>query len=328
MSGLLFVLDALLISLLCAGAATSFWPLRGISVSRSAPPRSVEGEAVPLELSLTATSVARFVAALDGWQGAVARVLVPEIGPGAAVTVQVIPTAPRRGVFALGPVRLESRGLVGLFIARRRAGVPGRMIVWPRTRQVPPQALTRLASVLESIAADRTREPEEFYGVRDYRQGDSLAHVHWRSSARRGALVVREFERPRAVAATLVLDLDRRQAPGRLDAAVRAAASVLRLARDRHVDMVVTGWDGGLVAFRGWEPAMDWLARVTPSGPPVAEILPALGAPGRHLIVVAASADPALPADVTPVLPADELASSGRSYSGLVYTEDGMVQAW
>jgi uncharacterized protein (DUF58 family) len=328
MSGLLFVLDALLISLLCAGAATSFWPLRGVQITRSAPLRAVEGDAVPLALTVTSRAVARFVEVADGWPGAAAGVLIPEVGPGAAVTAQVAPRAPRRGVFPLGPVRLESRGLVGLFLARRRLHVPGRILIWPRTRQVPAQALTRLASVLESLASDRTRDPEELYGVRDYRMGDSLAHVHWRSSARRGALVVREFERPRAVAATLVLDLDRRQAPERLDAAVRATASLLRLARDRQIDVAVTGWEEGLVALRGWEPAMDWLAHVTPSGPPVAEILPSLAAAGRRLIVVASSHDPALPADVTPVVPAEDLAASGQSYSGLVYTDDGMVQAW
>jgi uncharacterized protein (DUF58 family) len=49
-------------------------------------------------------------------------------------------------------------------------------------------------------------ESEEFVALRDYRAGDPLRHVHWRSSARTGRLVVKEFEDEFFVRHALVLD--------------------------------------------------------------------------------------------------------------------------
>lgn len=47
----------------------------------------------------------------------------------------------------------------------------------------------------------------EFFGLRDYRSGDSIRYVHWRTSAKRGELVIRQFEREESQAMSLILDL-------------------------------------------------------------------------------------------------------------------------
>ncbi|MGQ0568948.1 MAG: DUF58 domain-containing protein [Armatimonadota bacterium] len=328
-SGLLFVLDALLVSLLVVGAATSFLPLRRMVATRRAPVRGTEGAPVPIEITLSAAHSGRFLSVEDGWIGARARALVAAVAPGvpATTTLTVVPW--RRGQFTIGPADVSSRGTVGLFVARRRIEAPDRIAVWPQVRPVAPQVIAQLAPSLgERPSGDRTRQPDDLYGVREYQRGDSLARIHWRSSARRGALVVRQFESTRAVATTIVIDLDRRQSPDRLDAAVRAAASVLRLARDHRTDVIVAGWEEGLVERRGWEAAMDWLAGVIPCGPPVADVLPALATSGRRLIVVAAVAQPTLPADVTSIVPAEDITAQQGAYDGLVYTADGTVLAW
>ncbi len=328
MSGLMFVLDALLISLLCVGITTSLLPLRGLRAARQAPARAAEGADAPIEIALTAARGGRFLSVEDGWPGARARGLMPHLLPGVPAAVTVTPRAVRRGHYRLGPTEIASRGMLGLFVARRRIAGSDRIIIWPRMRPVPSQVLSYLAPALDGQQAGRTREPEDFYGVRDYQAGDSLTRVHWRSSIRRGALVVREFERPRTPGATLVIDLDRRQSPVRLDGAVRAAASVLRVARDRGSEMVLAGWDEGPVEHRQWEAAMDWLAGVVPCGPPLPEVLPVLAASGGHMIVV--SSTPTAPAvmGMTPILPAEDLVSAPGAYTGLVYTDDGTVQAW
>ena len=77
-----------------------------------------------------------------------------------------------------------------------------------------------------------------------------------------------------------------------------------------------------------YERMMDWLAGVIPCGPPVADVLPALATSGRRLIVVAAVAQPALPADVTSIVPAEDITAQQGAYDGLVYTADGTVLAW
>ncbi len=47
----------------------------------------------------------------------------------------------------------------------------------------------------------------EFHGLRDYLVGDPIRHVHWRTSAKRGQLVIRQFEREESQSISLVLDI-------------------------------------------------------------------------------------------------------------------------
>ena len=47
----------------------------------------------------------------------------------------------------------------------------------------------------------------EFHGLRDWRPGDSRRWIHWRTSARRGSLVVRQFEQRRSEDLAILLDL-------------------------------------------------------------------------------------------------------------------------
>ncbi len=47
----------------------------------------------------------------------------------------------------------------------------------------------------------------DFYGLRDWRPGDSRRWIHWRTSARRGSLVVRQFEQRRSQDLALLVDL-------------------------------------------------------------------------------------------------------------------------
>ncbi len=72
----------------------------------------------------------------------------------------------------------------------------------------------------------------DFYGVRDWRVGDGRRLIHWRSSARLGKLVVRQFERPRARDVAVVLDLWQPEQPAaehvrNVERAVSFAATVL-----------------------------------------------------------------------------------------------------
>jgi uncharacterized protein (DUF58 family) len=277
-----------------------------------------------MEVTLSAPRGSRFLVVEDGWTGVRSRVFLPALDGGRPARVSLTPVPDRRGAFALGPIEIFSRGLFGLMTVRRREESGDRIIIWPRVRPVPNVARAYLAPALEGTSGPRTREPLELYGVRDYRPGDSLAHVHWKSSARRGALVVREFERPSDRRVAVVIDLDRAQPLARLDAAVRAAASLLWAAREAHAEATLVGWNGQYAEHAGWEAAMDWLAAVTPSGPPVGEVLTAIRArTPRHLIVVASSAAVPALSDVTPVVPAEV----AGPHTPLVFTPEGVVQA-
>jgi uncharacterized protein (DUF58 family) len=103
----------------------------------------------------------------------------------------------------------------------------------------------------------------DLYGVREYRAGDPLRRIHWRTSARRGELVVREFEPPGLRVLALLLDPE---------PASRAAADQLaRLAASEAWDCYRAGgrvlaWSPGLEPLAPWQArsiwaVLEWLAR-------------------------------------------------------------------
>jgi uncharacterized protein (DUF58 family) len=91
-------------------------------------------------------------------------------------------------------------------------------------------------------AVSKAGGSEEFFGTREYRQGDSLRYIHWPSTARHSQLIVKEFEIRAATEATLVLDLHKNSNIGigketTLEYAVKIAASISQYALQRGHDI-------------------------------------------------------------------------------------------
>lgn len=330
MSGLLFALQALLLALFVVGAVMALAPLPGMRARIQAPARGVEGAPVPMSVEVTSSRTGRFLIVEAGVADARARALISHLRAGQPVAVVVQPVARRRGRYGLGPVEVSSRGALGLLRARRRFRAEGQIVVWPRVAALPDAVRLRLiGGAAERSDGVRTRHSEDFYGVRDYQPGDLPNRIHWRSSARRGALVVREYERATRPAPVIVVDLDRGQRADRLDAVVRTTASLLRALGDRWPGITTLAWAPVPTEQHGWVATMDWLAGVEPCGPPVWEVLAGPGPhAGRPLIVVAAGPGRpdrrALPDDAVVLLAADD-APPGWP---LVYAADGQVHAW
>ena len=129
--------------------------------------------------------------------GEEARIYIPRLGPGEEAEARIPRRLERRGYFRASRVELRSGGLTGLSSSLRMSPLSGPVGVLPRYRE-----LARLFSLPGEAAAER--QPQggrphghgpDFFGIREYRRGDPLRFVHWRSSARVGQLVVREFER-------------------------------------------------------------------------------------------------------------------------------------
>ncbi len=100
-----------------------------------------------------------------------------------------------RGEFRLGPITLTSGDPFGLFLSPRRIDATSRVIVYPAT--VPINKFELPMGTLSGGEAQRRRShyvTTNAAGVREYVTGDSFNRIHWRSSARRDQLMVKEFE--------------------------------------------------------------------------------------------------------------------------------------
>ncbi len=140
----------------------------------------------------------------------------------------------QRGRYRFGPVRLSTRFPFGLFSRTITNGDSETLIVLPRLgRLTEGWAARRVEPFSGTHRRRRQPGPEgDFFGIREWRPGDGRRLIHWRSSARLGKLVVRQFERPRSRDVAVVLDLWRPEEPAAKDLktvelAVSFAATVL-----------------------------------------------------------------------------------------------------
>jgi uncharacterized protein (DUF58 family) len=150
---------------------------------------------------------------------------LPALAAGAHATVRLAMTPRRRGRIELAGLTLARRDPLGLVNGLARVAAPARIVALPRRYRVPQLALpgrrkfqqggmTRVASLGDS---------EEFIGLRDYQPGDPLHRVHWKSFARSGRPIVKEFQDEFFERHALVLDTGRAEGE---DAAFEDAVAV------------------------------------------------------------------------------------------------------
>jgi uncharacterized protein (DUF58 family) len=162
----------------------------------------------------------------DGGPAHQAAWFVPLLAERASVRLQQEVTLPRRGRYAWGPLRALCGYPFGL-LQRGVTLAPGEeIVVLPRLGQVQRGVLRRFLSQASpsqgQVRALPRRNPTaqaEFHGLRTFRSGDSPRWIHWRTTARRGELMVREFEELPTDDLVLVLD------PWTADAAADPAGS-------------------------------------------------------------------------------------------------------
>ena len=134
--------------------------------------------------------------------------LVPPMPPGQEVEVRVEFTPLRRGVLQFTGVTLARPDPLGLFRALTAVPLPQMLLVLPKRYPLPPVALPGNVKYQEGgvALAASVGQSDEYVALRDYRYGDPLRHIHWRSWARVGRPVVKEFEDEFFVRHALVLD--------------------------------------------------------------------------------------------------------------------------
>lgn len=116
----------------------------------------------------------------------------------------------RRGGYRLGPTRLVSGDPFGLFRTERIIPAEHSLVVLPMIYEISsfysPPGLLPGGQVIRRKAQDITPHAS---GVREYVPGDPIKRIHWPTTARRGQLVVKEFEQDPHAEVWLFLDAQR-----------------------------------------------------------------------------------------------------------------------
>ncbi len=114
----------------------------------------------------------------------------------------------RRGVVRFTGVTFARPDPMGIFRALRKQPLPQSLLVLPRRYAIPPIALPGSMKYQQGgvAMASHIGQSDEFVSLREYRRGDPPRHIHWRSWARIGKPIVKEFEDEFFVRHALVLD--------------------------------------------------------------------------------------------------------------------------
>ncbi|WP_449276942.1 DUF58 domain-containing protein [Leucobacter sp. GX24907] len=197
---------------------------------------------------------------------ALREVMIPLLGPNASIDIPVAVPAHYRGVIRVGPLTVARRDPVGL--VRREVTWPDRHLlhVHPATAILPPNP-AGLVRDLEGAASRRITESDlSFHAVREYAPGDAMRHIHWKSTAKTGTLMVRQYEESQTARVAVLFDAvpEEYASDEEFELAVSVAASLsVQAVREGRERFVASAWAPGRV-----RPSIDGLEEL-PSRDPV-----------------------------------------------------------
>lgn len=139
---------------------------------------------------------------------------IPPLEVGGSVLRSVPLDTSRRGLRTIGPATLLRTDPFGVLERRHRLTETRTLVVHPRIVRLPGGAAGIVRDLDGEAAAERTADDISFHSLREYVPGDDRRLVHWRSSARLGELLVRQFEPSRRADALIVVSTDPREYDG------------------------------------------------------------------------------------------------------------------
>jgi len=132
------------------------------------------------------------------------------IGPRQTLQAETLCWPRRRGRLAFDTVCLETAFPFGLIRKTVRLHLPSEVLVYPALYRINRRLLHEL-SMMDPAGhrqVERAGGNEEFFGLREYRAGESLRYIDWKHSARKGKLIAREMTQPTPPRLMVLLVLD------------------------------------------------------------------------------------------------------------------------
>jgi len=272
----------------------AFSMLRRTNAKRSLPQRVMAGEMVSVEIevenhkwllsSWLLVARDRVVHARDRFQASALFVRIPARQSRRG---HYFVRFHQRGEYSFGPIELTTHFPLGLIERGLACQDMGKLIVHPRVGRMTSRWRSDLWNATEFAEQRRMRAglfDDEFQRIREYRLGDNPKAIHWRTTARRGELMVREFQQTRDRDLILLVELWQPAQPvamdlDRVELAVSFAASVLHenlsQSREARLRIIIAGvetvsWDHQ----SSMELALDQLALAAAT--PKADVRPIL----------------------------------------------------
>jgi uncharacterized protein (DUF58 family) len=247
-NNLLYLLLGWLLSVIVASGILSESTMKKLKVRRRPPPQVFAGRPFLMEISVE--NKKKFLASysievedlIDG-HPLDKKCYFLKIPPGRTQRTSYRHTFNRRGLHTLDGFRIGTKFPFAFFRKSRDVADEGEILVFPAVHPMPLPAPR--ARFLGENPVARLGRRGEFFGLREYRGDDDRRAIHWRSSARAGRLLVREFEEEAQRRATILCD---NALPAGADAeAELALEKAVSLAASLAAVYVAAGWSVRLI---------------------------------------------------------------------------------
>jgi len=215
----LYLVMAVLLSLLVVSGVTSRANVRGVGVNLRTPEEIHAGE--QFDVSIRLDNRSRFVPRwlLVFWLGERRRArLIPYLAPGASGRGSIRLEMERRGRHRLGPGHLSSLFPFGLFRKGMRYREAVEVVVLPRLLSDPVPTIDG-GGERGDRTASRPGFGHDLRSLRHFRAGDDPRGVHWKQTARTGTMIFTERDAEEGMRLSIVFD----NGAGRLGEGARRA---------------------------------------------------------------------------------------------------------
>jgi uncharacterized protein (DUF58 family) len=253
---LLMIVFGLCLSAMAVSIFSGWKSLRALEVSRQVPDTLVAGQLFEVRYTIRNRrrwGYARGLHIVDhvGAYSPVTEVetYVGSVPPGESLITHAPVRVLRRGRIEFNRLRVETRFPFGFVTKYIEIEQPREVIAFPALGRLLADVMATSHSLDAPGGGVQARSlgDEEYYGVREYREGDNPRRIHWRRTARTGQLMVREMARSSERQLWCVVDTrvhpDDRKSADALEAAICFAATVIcdGLERGVKVGLICNG---------------------------------------------------------------------------------------
>ncbi len=251
---LLYAMDALVVATLITAWIIPKFNIRNIEVDLFLPEKAYEGEHIPLLINTNKTGLFnRYM--IECWvdfaflgSNKQSMMLIHKISQPAQHTINL--PCDCRGHYTINSFTLQTGFPLGLISSNqhRTLSQPSSILIYPTPIDINQFELAKdqSHSAMQQDINPKAGGHDEYIGIREYRHGDSPRHIHWPSSAKRGELVVREFQQNSTTHLNIVLDLNPAANFGKgkhstLEYSIKITATLIQYALEHHYSFSVYG---------------------------------------------------------------------------------------
>ncbi|MBU0503482.1 MAG: DUF58 domain-containing protein [Candidatus Omnitrophota bacterium] len=181
-------------------------------------------------------------------------ILLDYLKPRSTLEFKYTCVCPQRGRYRLGPLAIYFFDPQGIFYLKKVYPAYSEVYVYPKTFPInnfPPLA----KGILPWFGINTSRtggDDDEFFGIREYRQGDPIKRIHWASTARHNKLIVKQFQNQNYAKATIIFNLEKDKNFGEgkesiAEYTIKIAASVVNYLTARNIPIKIMAHTGEVV---------------------------------------------------------------------------------